>query len=136
MVLTYDAYQETIDEQKKKESRVEELELQVKNQAAAQAVHQKLLETIVGMLQNVNRPEMHGQNNDLLNIPEFKTLTHEQKLEGLKEIREETQTAINEVLIPETANLVHGLSENNRKKVKDSAKKMLDDKRCKQAFVE
>jgi hypothetical protein len=46
MVLTYDAYEETLEQQKKKDKRLEQLEDRISMQQKAQEVQQKLLELI------------------------------------------------------------------------------------------
>jgi hypothetical protein len=50
MVLTYDAYEETLEQQKKKDKRLEQLEDRISMQQKAQEVQQKLLELIAASM--------------------------------------------------------------------------------------
>jgi integrase len=144
MVLTYDAYEETLEEQKKKDTKLKELEDKInmqqilqQKQTQAQEIQQKLLEMIAKAMKvsttDVYEQALQDKNSDL-NTDEFKELTYEQKLQAISEIKEDTNKVIQNTLLPETANISKNMKENNIKAVGDAMKRIVEDKQFKECF--
>jgi hypothetical protein len=117
MVLNYDAYEETLEEQKKKDNKLKELEDKInmqqlaqeeqkriqQEQRQAQAVQQSLLEAIAKTMNihnsGVMERDLKDKNSDL-NSNEFKKLTYKKKLQAITEIKQDTNKVIQNTLLP------------------------------------
>jgi hypothetical protein len=144
MVLTYDAYEETLEDQKKKDTKLKELEDKInmqqilqQKQTQAQEIQQGLLEmTAKAMKINTNgvyEQALQDKNSDL-NADEFKELTYEQKLQAISELKEDTNKVIQNTLIPEIANISKNMKENNIDGAKAAAKMIIEDKGFNECF--
>jgi hypothetical protein len=64
MILTYSAYEETLEEQKKKDKRLEDLEKSLQAQLQTQQNQQKILETIWNNMAEKNQQYNDNNNNN------------------------------------------------------------------------
>ena len=146
MVLTYDAYQETIEEQKSKDSKLKELEdklnaqqkmqeIQQREQAKMQEVQQKLLESIAKSMKITGRGgdmdrETLNKSSVLYTDERYKRLnmTQEQYQLATERLRQENEEAIHNTLLPEIANIAKGLQDNDIAAAKAAAKRILESK--------
>jgi hypothetical protein len=153
MVLNYDAYEETIEDQKKKDNKLKELEDKInlqqqvqeeqkrlqQEQRQAQGVQQSLLEAIAKTMNIHNsgamERDLRDKNSDL-NADEFKELTYEQKLQGISEIKADTNKVIQNTLLPEIANISKYMKDSNMKDVSISIARIMADKGFREMFFD
>ena len=154
MVLNYDAYEETIEDQKRKDQQLANLEFAMNEQKQVQAVQQSLLEAIAKTMNihsgsggndgsggsgggggGIMEQDLRDKNSDL-NASEFKKLTHKKKLQAITEIKQDTNKVIQTILLPEIANISKNMKDNNIQAVNESIARIMSDKGFRDMFFD
>jgi integrase len=139
MVLNYDAYEETIEDQKRKDQQLKNLEFAMNEQKQVQAVQQSLLEAIAKTMNihnsGVMERDLNDKNSDL-NAGEFKKLTYKKKLQTITEIKQDTNKVIQTILLPEIVNISKYMKENNVQAVNESIARIMSNKMFRDMFFD
>ena len=112
MVLTYDAYQETLEEQAKKDKRLEELEKSFQAQLETQRKQQELLEDLWLHQQKQEQQQQENKNQQLLPKKEDSTANTPVRVEKVT-VSRRNETGIPPTPVAETFLLVDNDKHNN-----------------------
>jgi integrase/recombinase XerD len=145
MVLTYDAFQETLEDQQRRDNQLQDLQRQMDNQQKAQEIQQALLQIIANTMnvnQNMtydnltkqfNNKEGHKEEDDILNSKDFEQIPIDTKIKLCLDIKDESQHIIQNVILPAVNDISkYALTEPD--KAKESVKKVLENESFRKHF--
>jgi hypothetical protein len=145
MVLTYDAFQETLEDQQRRDNQLQDLQRQMDNQQKAQEIQQALLQIIANTMnvnQNMtydnptkqfNNKEGHKEDDDILNSKDFEQIPIDTKIKLCLDIKDESQHIIQNVILPAVNDISkYALTEPD--KAKESVKKVLENESFRKHF--
>jgi integrase/recombinase XerD len=138
MILTYDAYTQTIEEQAKKDRLLKDLEDKINGQQKAQEIQQGLLQIIANTMkvhQDMSYDNLlkefkeegnkDDDNNNVLNSKKFEQIPIETKIKLCLEVKDESQHVIQNVILP-AVNDISQYALNEPDKAREAIKKVMN----------
>jgi integrase/recombinase XerD len=140
MILTYDAYTQTLEEQAKKDELLKDLEDKINTQQKAQEIQQGLLQIIANTMKihqdgssmgddNIQRYFKEGdpKYDPDLNSKTYESIPTEAKIQVFRDLKKEEQYIIQNVILP-AVNDISQYALNEPEKAREAIKKAMENK--------